>query len=101
MIRSAIARIILLYVGSIAFVACRYEAPPAQAPHPRLRTREVWHRSDLAGKRMQEKYVLRPNVITRCEAGSVLSSDGLVSTPSTSFAISSGLPSPEAVMKRK
>ena len=83
--RSAIIRIIPLSVMALSFVACRYEAPPAQAERPRLQTREVWQRSDLAGKRVQQKYVLRPNVITRCEAGSEIDPNGVVSTPSTTF----------------
>ena len=86
MIRSAIARIILLYAASLPFVACRYEAPAADpTPRPRLQTREVWQRSDLTGKRVDQKYVLRPNVIDRCEAGAKLGPDGLVSTPTTTF----------------
>lgn len=71
---------------AIPFVACRYEAPPAETvQRPRLQPRTVWQRSDLSGKRVQQKYVLRPNVITRCEAGSQLGPDGLVSVPSGTF----------------
>ena len=75
-----------MYAVAIPFVACRYEAPAADpTPRPRLQTREVWRRSDLSGKRIDQKYVLRPNVITRCESGSQLGPDGLVSVPSSEF----------------
>ena len=69
----------------MTFVACRYEPPPAEARRPQLQTRTVWQRSDLAGKRVKQKYVLRPNVISRCESGSQLGGDGLVSVPSATF----------------
>jgi hypothetical protein len=85
MTRSAITRIILLYVFAIPFVACRYEPPPPAPQRPRLQTRTIWQRSDLSGKRVRQKYVLRPDVLTRCEAGSLLGPDGLVSIPASEF----------------
>ena len=75
----------MLYGLAIPFVACRYESPPAEAGRPQLQVREVWQRSDLAGKRVQQKFELRPEVLSRCEAGSRLGPDGLVSTPSSTF----------------
>jgi hypothetical protein len=87
MIRSTITRIIILYVFAVAFVACRYEPPPPEEERPQLQTRTVWQRTDLAGKRVQQKYVLRPNVLTRCETGSQLGPDGLVSQPSDALKI--------------
>jgi len=85
MSRSAIARIVLLYVIAATIVACRYEPPPPEPQRPRLQTRTIWLRSDLAGKRVQQKYALRPDVLTRCEAGSQLGPDGLVSAPAATF----------------
>jgi hypothetical protein len=85
MSRSPIARIVILYVLAAASVACRYEAPPAEAKHPQLQTRTVWQRTDLTGKQVKEKVILRPDVLSRCEAGSQLGPDGLVSLPSDTF----------------
>src|SRR6187455_2240231 len=79
MSRSPSTRIVILYVLCAASVGCRYEAPPAEAKHPRLQTRTVWQRTDLTGKQVKEKVVLRPEVLSRCEAGSQLGPDGLVS----------------------
>lgn len=74
-----------MYVAATAFVACRYEPPPPEAERPRLQTRAVSQRTDLSGKRIEEKFELRPDVLSRCEAGSQLGPDGLVSQPAATF----------------
>lgn len=80
-------RISLLYVAAALVVAaCRYEPPPAEGPRPQLRQRTVWQRTDLAGKRVTQKFVLQPKVLSRCEAGSQLGNDGLVATAADTFA---------------
>ncbi|HYC91109.1 MAG TPA: hypothetical protein VEO54_17960 [Thermoanaerobaculia bacterium] len=76
-------RRILLFV--IACAACRYEAPPAEGPRPQLRQRTVWQRTDMSGKQMTQKFVLQPQVLSRCEAGSQLGGDGLVARPASTF----------------
>ena len=76
---------ILLLLLAIACVACRYEAPPAQGARPQLGQRTVWQRTDLTGKRIAEKFVLQPKVLSRCEAGSQLGADQLVATPASTF----------------
>ena len=70
---------------AIVFAACRYEPPPAEGPRPQLRQRTVWQRTDLAGKKVTQKFVLQPKVLTRCEAGSQLGNDGLVAQPAAEF----------------
>jgi hypothetical protein len=78
-------RIVILY-GLVALsVACRYEPPPAEAARPQLRQRTVWQRTDLSGKRITQKFTLMPKVLSRCEAGSQLGADSLVSTPAATF----------------
>jgi hypothetical protein len=79
MIRSTI--VILVTLG----IACRYEAPPAQPKRPELQTRTVWVRTDLSGKQVRQRVDLMPEVLSRCESGSRLGPDGLVSQPSSSF----------------
>lgn len=76
---------IVLLLLAIACVACRYEAPPAQGARPRLGQRTVWQRTDLTGKRIAEKFVLEPKVLSRCEAGSQLGADQLVAAPASTF----------------
>ncbi|HEX8409288.1 MAG TPA: hypothetical protein VF883_10505 [Thermoanaerobaculia bacterium] len=76
---------ILLLLVAIACVACRYEAPPAQAARPQLGQRTVWQRTDLTGKRIAGKFVLQPKVLSRCEAGSQLGADQLVARPASAF----------------
>jgi hypothetical protein len=71
---------------ALAFIACRYEAPPREASRPQLRQRTVWQRTDLTGKRIAQKFTLEPRVLSRCEAGSRLGNDGLVATPAATFA---------------
>jgi len=78
-------RICLLYVAAALVVACRYEPPPAEAPRPQLRQRTVWQRTDLAGRKVTQKFVLQPKVLSRCEAGSQLGNDGLVAQPASQF----------------
>ncbi len=73
------------YVAATLTVACRYEAPPRQAAHPQLRQRTVWQRTDLTGKKITQKFVLQPHVLSRCEAGSRLGNDNLVATPASKF----------------
>jgi len=75
----------LLLLLAIAGIACRYERPPAQGARPQLRQRTVWQRTDLSGKRIAEKFVLQPKVLSRCEAGSQLGGDQLVATPASTF----------------
>jgi len=77
-----------LYALASTFVACRYEPPPAEGPRPQLRTRTVWLRTDLTGKRIKQKFVLQPQVLSRCEAGSQLGPNGLVSVPASTFGTS-------------
>ena len=81
MIRSTIV-VLLLFA-----IACRNEpTPPSAEPkRPRVQTTTIWERTDLAGKKVKEKMVLRPDVLSRCEAGSQLGPDGLVSQPSAKF----------------
>ena len=79
MTRSTIAILILL--GA----ACRYEPPPAQPKRPELQTRTVWVRTDLSGKQVRQKVDLMPDVLSRCEAGSQLGPDHLVSQPTGTF----------------
>ena len=74
---------VLLLAMSVA--ACRYEPPPAEGPRPQLRQRTVWQRTDLAGKKVTQKFVLQPRVLSRCEAGSQLGNDGLVVRPMAEF----------------
>jgi hypothetical protein len=76
-------RRILLF--AIACAACRYEPPAAEGPRPQLGQRTVWQRTDMAGKEISQKFVLQPQVLSRCEAGSQLGGDGLVATPATTF----------------
>lgn len=45
----------------------------------------MWQRTDLSGKRIEQKFELRPDVLSRCEAGSQLGPDGLVSQPAATF----------------
>jgi len=78
-------RIRLWYVVAALCVACRYEPPPKEAPRPQLRQRTVWQRTDLTGKRVTQKFVLQPQVLSRCEAGSQLGNDGLVAQPAAAF----------------
>jgi len=80
-----IQRITLLYAIALACVACRYERPAAEASRPRLIQRTTWQRTDLAGKRVQQKFVLQPKVLTRCEAGTRLGEDGLVAEPASTM----------------
>ncbi|HVG24458.1 MAG TPA: hypothetical protein VND45_09915 [Thermoanaerobaculia bacterium] len=76
-----------LWYAMIAFiVACRYEGPPREAARPQLRQRTVWQRTDLTGKRIQQKFTLQPQVLSRCETGSQLGNDSLVATPKDTFA---------------
>lgn len=75
--------VVLLSIAMAA--ACRYEPPPPEAKRPQLRQRELWLRTDLSGKQVKQKVVLQPNVLSRCEAGSQLGADGLVSQPATTF----------------
>lgn len=79
MIRSTIVILVTLCV------ACRYEAPPAEAKRPELQTQTVWVRTDLSGKQVKQRVDLMPEVLSRCEAGSQLGPDGLVSQPSETF----------------
>lgn len=76
---------IYIIVAATFLAACRYEAPPPEGPRPRLRQRTVWQRTDLTGKRVSQKFVLQPQVLSRCEAGSQLGSDGLVAKPAATF----------------
>ena len=78
-------RRLMLIVTAALFVACRYEPPPAEGPRPQLRQRTVWQRTDLAGKRISQKFVLQPKVLSRCEAGSRLGNDSLVAQPADKF----------------
>jgi hypothetical protein len=78
-------RIRLWYVAAALCVACRYEPPPREQAGPQLRQRTVWERTDFTGKRVQQKFSLQPQVLSRCEAGSKLGSDGVVSTPAATF----------------
>lgn len=81
-----VRRIGILYAVAALFVAaCRYEAPPRQPARPQLRQREVWVRTDLTGKRIAQKFVLQPKVLSRCEAGSQLGNDSLVAKPASAF----------------
>lgn len=75
----------LLTVIAALCVACRYEPPPAEGPRPQLRQRTIWQRTDLSGKRISQKFVLQPQVLSRCEAGSQLGGDGLVAKPAATF----------------
>ena len=77
-----------MYALASTFVACRYQPPPAEGARPQLRTRTVWLRTDLTGKRIKQKFVLQPQVLSRCEAGTQLGPDRLVSVPATTFAAS-------------
>lgn len=74
-----------LLLFAIACAACRYQPPPAEGPRPQLRQRTVWQRTDLSGKRISQKFVLQPQVLSRCEAGSRLGNDGLVAAPAATF----------------
>lgn len=85
MIRTTITRIILLYAFTATFVACRYEPPAAEGPRPQLKSRTVWVRTDLTGKRIKQKFVLQPQVLSRCEAGAQLGPGGVVSVPASTF----------------
>lgn len=78
-------RITILYALILACVGCRYEAPAPEPARPRLRERTVWQRSDLTGKKIAQRFVLQPKVLARCESGSRLGADSLVSTPSVTF----------------
>ena len=78
-------RIRLFFVFAALCAACRYEPPAAEGPRPQLRQRTVWQRTDMAGKEISQKFVLQPQVLSRCEAGSQLGGDGLVATPATTF----------------
>ena len=83
-------RIVMISAIAAACVACRYEPPAAEAvarpqPKSQAQPREVWQRSDLTGKRVEQRYVLQPKVLSRCEAGSVIGADSLVTTPSDTF----------------
>jgi len=78
-------RIAFIVVAAALTVACRYEAPPRQAAPPQLRQRTVWQRTDLAGKKITQKFVLQPRVLSRCEVGSRLGSDSLVAAPALTF----------------
>jgi hypothetical protein len=75
----------LFYVIAALCAACRYEPPAAEGPRPQLRQRVVWQRTDMSGKQMTQKFVLQPQVLSRCEAGSQLGGDGLVAKPATTF----------------
>ncbi|HUR82075.1 MAG TPA: hypothetical protein VM733_15020 [Thermoanaerobaculia bacterium] len=50
-----------------------------------MRQRTVWQRSDLAGKKVSQKFVLQPQVLSRCEVGSRLGNDNLVAAPVSTF----------------
>jgi hypothetical protein len=78
-------RIVFWYGLAALCVACRYEAPPAEAARPQLRQRTVWQRTDLSGKQITQKFTLMPKVLSRCEAGAQLGADGLVATPAATF----------------
>lgn len=78
-------RILLFYAFAAACVACRYEAPPPGPARPQLRERTIWQRTDLTGKQIRQRFVLQPKVLSRCEAGSQLGNDQLVSAPSSTF----------------
>lgn len=75
----------ILILSIVALVACRYEPPPVEGPRPQLRTRTVWMRTDMSGKRVKQKFSLQPNVLSRCESGAQLGPDGLVSVPTNTF----------------
>ena len=77
-------RITMLVLATL-LASCRYEPPPREAPRPQLRQRTVWQRTDLTGKHVTQKFVLQPQVLSRCEAGSQLGNDGLVATPAVTF----------------
>lgn len=72
-------------VTATLLASCRYEPPAAEGPRPQLRQRTVWQRTDMAGKEISQKFVLQPQVLSRCEAGSQLGGDGLVTRPATTF----------------
>lgn len=76
---------ICILVTATLLAGCRYEPPPAEAPRPQLRQRTVWQRTDMAGKQVTQKFVLQPQVLSRCEAGSQLGGDGLVARPAATF----------------
>lgn len=84
-VRGTMRRSTTVVLLCLAVAACRYEPPPPEGKRPQLRTREVWVRTDLAGKQVKQKVVPRPDVLSRCESGSQLGPDGLVSQPSTTF----------------
>jgi hypothetical protein len=67
-----------------ACLACRYEPPPEGARR-RVIERTIWTRANLAGKRVEQKFVLQPRVLSRCEAGSRLDAQGLVAQPASTF----------------
>jgi hypothetical protein len=69
---------------AFACLACRYEPPPEGARR-RVLERTIWQRANLAGKRVEQKFVLQPKVLSRCEAGSRLDEQGLVEQPASSF----------------
>jgi hypothetical protein len=76
---------IFMMILTIAITACRYQPPPPEGPRPQLRQRAVWQRTDLSGKQVSQKFVLQPQVLSRCEAGSQLGNDGLVAAPAATF----------------
>ena len=80
-----IQRIALFYVLTALCVACRYEPPANGGPGRRVTQRTVWVRTDLSGKRVRQKFVLQPQVLSRCEAGTRLSPDNLVAEPASKF----------------
>jgi hypothetical protein len=75
----------LIPIAVLILWACRYEAPPPEGARPQLRQRTVWQRTDLSGKRIHQKFVLQPKVLSRCEAGSRLGNDTLVAQPASTF----------------